>query len=74
MYEQCSGLCELTEKAGLAEVHVHALQTSVAVPGCHPLTTITGDHNVEQVTVTSNKHVHLWVKPGLVFKAHLQCI
>lgn len=61
---------ELTEEAGLAEVHIHALQTSVTVPGCHPLTAVTGDHNIEQVTVTCNEHVHLWVKPGKLFKAH----
>lgn len=52
----------LTEEAGLAEVHIHALQTSVAVPRCHPLTAVTGDHDIEQVTVARNEHVHLWIK------------
>lgn len=55
---------ELTEEAGLAEVHIHALQTSVAVPRCHPLTAVTGDDNIEQVTVACNEHMHLWIGPG----------
>lgn len=55
---------ELTEEAGLAEVHIHALQTSVAVPRCHPFTAVTGDHNIEQVTVACNEHVHLWIGRG----------
>lgn len=50
----------LTEEAGLAEVHIHALQTSVAVPRCHPLTAVTGNDHIEQVTITGNEHVHLW--------------
>lgn len=49
----------LTEEAGFAEVHVHALQTAIAVPRSHPLTAVTGDHHIEQVTVASNEHVHL---------------
>lgn len=52
----------LTKEAGLAEVHVHALQTSVAVPRCHPLTAIARDHDVEQVTIAGNEHVHLWTE------------
>lgn len=52
-------VCVLTEEAGLAQVHVHTLQTAVPVPGGHPLTAITGDHHVEQVTITSYEHVHL---------------
>lgn len=61
-YSSNSRRWELTEEAGLAEVHVHTLQTSVAVPGRHPLTAIAGDHDVEQVTVPCDKHVHLWEK------------
>lgn len=57
-------MCELTEEAGLAEVHIHALQTSVAVPRCHPLATVAGDDNIEQVTVACNEHVHLGIEPG----------
>lgn len=59
---------ELTEEAGLAEVHVHALQTSVAVPRCHPLTAVAGDHNIEEVTIARDEHVHLWIKPGKLLK------
>lgn len=61
---------ELTEEAGLAEIHIHALQTSVAVPRCHPLTAVTGDHDIEQVTITCDEHVHLWIGPGKIFKVH----
>lgn len=67
MCEQCSEVCELTEEAGLAEVHIHALQTSVAVPRRHPLTAITGDDNIEQVAIACNEHVHLWTGPGKYF-------
>lgn len=63
---------ELTEEAGFAEVHIQALQTSVTVPGRHPLTAVTGDHNIEQVTVPGNEHVHLWVESGMLSKA--QCL
>lgn len=62
-----SSVCELTKEAGLAEVHIHALQTSVAVPRCHPLTAVAGDDNIEQVTITCNEHVHLWIGPGKLF-------
>lgn len=57
---------ELTEEAGLAKVHVHALQTSVAMPRCHSVTAIAGDHHIEQVTITSDEHVHLCGK-GFIY-------
>lgn len=49
----------LTQDAGLAQIHVHALQTSVAVPRRHPLTAVTGNDHVKQVAVTGDEHVHL---------------
>lgn len=61
-YNCCSEEWELTEEACLAQVHIHALQTSVAVPRCHPFTAVTGNYDIEQVTITCNKHVHLWGK------------
>lgn len=67
-YVCCRGEWKLTEEACLAQVHIHALQTAVAVPGCHPLTTITGDYDIEQVTITCNKHVHLWVQWGIILE------
>lgn len=57
--EEHGAVCELTKKAGLAEIHIHALQTSVAVPSCHPLTAVTRDDHVEQVTIACYEHVHL---------------
>lgn len=49
----------LTEEAGLAQVHVRALQTAVAVSGSDSLTSVTRDLHVQQITVPRNEHVHL---------------
>lgn len=63
-------VCELTEEAGLAQVHVHALEAAVAVPRCHPLTAVTGDHHVEQVAVAGDEHVHLEIETGQLPNHH----
>ena len=60
----CVRACCLTEEAGLAQVHVHALQAAVAVPGRHPLTAVAGDDHVEEVAVARDEHVHLWTPRG----------
>lgn len=49
----------LTEEAGLAEVHVCALETAVAVPRGDPLAAVTRDLHIQQVAVARYEHVHL---------------
>lgn len=49
----------LTKKTSFAQIHVIALQTAVAMPRCNFITAIAGYVHIQQVAVTSNKHVHL---------------
>lgn len=49
----------LTKETSFTQIHVIALQAAVAMPRRDFITAITGYVHVQQVTVTSHKHVHL---------------